>query len=185
MLTYDYKKRKEPLEVGDYIVEKIRSLKKKRFGEIIFVKGHKIKKFEAIQIKKHDLSPITKGDYTIKTFTVSERRCRRLNLFRYFKKKTFEIGDIIKYSKSGHFKFGKIVGFVHPDEILSSSYENGFNGKDLLQCIEISAESGLPRKIGLNRRPKRFLAEHTKCKICQVLPISRDGGLRIKKYTEE
>ena len=34
-------------------------------------------------------------------------------------KRNFKIGDIIKYSNAGHFKFGKIVGFVHPDEIFS------------------------------------------------------------------
>ena len=185
MLAYDYKKRKEPLVVGDYIIEKITSLRKKRIGEIVFVRGEKIKKYEAIQLKKHDLSPITRSDFTIKTFTVSERKCRRLNLFRYYKKKTFEIGDIIKYSRAGHFKFGKIVGFVHPDEIFSDSYEKGFNGKDLLQCIEISSKSGLPRKVGVNKRPKKFLAEHTRCKICQILPMGRDGGLRIKNYTED
>ena len=184
MLIYDYKKRKTPLEVGDYIVEKVGSLRKKRFGEIVFVRGEKIKKYEAIQLKKHDLSPITKTDFTIKTFTVSEKRCRRLNLFRYYRKKSFEIGDIIKYSKSGHHKFGKIVGFVHPDEIFTESYEKGFNGKDLLQCVEISSKSGLPRKIGTNKSPKIFLADHQRCKICQILPMGKDGGLRIKNYTE-
>ena len=73
MLIYDYKKRKTPLDVGDYIVEKVGSLRKKRFGEIVFVRGEKIKKYEAIQLKKHDLSPITKTDFTIKTFTVNEK----------------------------------------------------------------------------------------------------------------
>ena len=81
-------------------------------------------------------------------------------------------------------EFGKIVGFVHPDEIFSESYEKGFNGKDLLQCVEISSKSGLPRKIGTNKSPKIFLADHQRCKICQILPMGKDGGLRIKNYTE-
>ena len=184
MLIYDYKKRNVPLEVGDLIVEKVSNLRNKRIGEIVFIRGNKIKKFEAIQLKKHDLTPMTRSDFRIKTFTVNEKKCRRLNLFRYYKKKQFEIGDIIRYSKGGRVKFGKIVSFVHPDEIFSESYEKGFNGKDFLECVEISSKSGLCRKIGPEKKPKVFFADHTKCKICEILPIGKDGGLRIKNYTE-
>ena len=79
MLIYDYKRRNVPLEVGDLIVEKASSLRNKRIGEILFIRGTKIKKFEAIQLKKHDLTPMTRSDFRIKTFTVNEKKCRRLN----------------------------------------------------------------------------------------------------------
>ena len=64
-----------------------------------------------------------------------------LKLVSLLQKKNFEIGDIIRYSKAGRVKFGKIVSFVHPDEIFSESYEKGFNGKDFWNALKSQARA--------------------------------------------
>ena len=47
----------------------------------------------------------------------------------------------------GAFRYGRIVCFVHPDGLYSSSHEEGYNGKDLLECVEIEKKPGLLQKM--------------------------------------
>ena len=81
-------------------------------------------------------------------------------------------------------EFGTIVGFVHPEGLYSESYEKGYNGKDHLECVEISGRAGLPRKLDPDGNPKIFITEPDKCKHCEILPMDRNGGVRIKNYWE-
>ena len=89
------KKQNDQLQIGDIIIEK--RAKKKRIGEIIFIREGKARKLELIELNRHDLSPICKCSMEgPKVFSRLESECRKMNLFRFEKKKTFELGDIIK-----------------------------------------------------------------------------------------
>ena len=63
------------------------------------------------------------------------------NLFRYYKKKNFEIGDIIRYSKAGRVKFGKIVSFVHPDEIFPNLMKKVLTEKTFWNALKSQARA--------------------------------------------
>ena len=68
--------------------------------------------------------------------------------------------------------------------IRDSSLENGYNGKDLLECVEISGRAGLPHKLDSLGQVKRFQADPKHTKLCEVLPMDKNGGVRIKDYWE-
>jgi hypothetical protein len=65
--------------------------------------------------------------------------------------------------------------------LYSDSFEKGYNGKDFLECIEILPKNGLPRKLDAKNKPYIFLAtpKHSKC--CVIIPMDKDGGVRIKE----
>ena len=78
-------------------------------------------------------------------------------------------------------RYGRIIGFLHPDGLYSNSYERGHNGKDLLECVEISSRNGLPRKILKSGQPKIFCAQPMRATICEILPMDKNGGVRINR----
>ena len=175
------RKKNKPFEIGDRIIERIPNGKKKRIGEILFVQeGKKNRKLELLQLSTHDLSPLRKGNLELKFFRLPEDRCKRLNEWKYLKKQTFQIGDIIRQSRNGRVRYGRILCFLHPDGLYSDSNEKGYNGKDLIECVEIKGKSGLPRKLDSSGEVSRFVIgpEHTK--ICEVLPMDDQGGMRLK-----
>ena len=174
-----------PIQVGDKIVEKHKTRSHRRIGEVLFIRDGKVPKAEIMELNKHDLSPVKTTDIQKnKTFSLPLSQCKRLNMFRYQERKKFKIGDIIQRNLLGRIRFGIIVGFVHPDGLYSESYEKGHNGKDFLECVEISGRAGLPRRLDVDGNPKVFIAEPDKCKHCEILPMDQNGGLRIKNYWE-
>ncbi len=178
------KKKASPIEVGDKIIEKTRTHSHKRIGEVLFIRDGPIPKVEALALNRHDLTPLKGSDLQKnKTFSILLSECKRLNTLRY-EKRRYKIGDVIQRNTSGRIRFGTIVGFIHPEGLYSESYEKGHNGKDLLECVEISGRAGLPRKLDADGNPRVFIAEPTKCKICEILPMDHNGGKRIKNYWE-
>lgn len=179
------RKADRPISVGDKIVEKIKTRAYKRIGEVLFIRDGKVPKVEILELNRHDLSPLKSTDLQKnKTFSLPISQCKHLNMLRYQEKKRFKMGDVIQRNSNGRIRFGTIVGFVHPEGLYSESYEKGHNGKDLLECVEISGRSGLPRKLDADGNPKVFIAEPEKCKQCEILPMDRNGGVRIKNYWE-
>ena len=174
---------KTELGVGDIVIENSNDLRKKRLGEIIFVRsGRKNdRKFELIQLRRHDLSPITKYDMSNKQFSLHESQCEKVNLADFERKKSFELGQTICDEHEHWSRYGRIVGFLHPDDLYSNSYEKGYNGKDLLECVEISPRNGLPRKILQSGLPKTFCAKPASARVCEVLPMDKNGGVRINR----
>ena len=83
----------------------------------------------------------------------------------------------------GRVRFGKIVSFVHPEGLYTTSNEKGYNGKDLIECVEIEPRKGLAVKKDADMA-KRFVVGPHRCKICEVLPMDENGGVRIKNYWE-
>ena len=165
------KKKADPIEIGD-IIETI----KDPFivGEIFNILEDRRETVQVIVYDKR-LKPLTRydGDYRIKR--VRKKHCKHFNFKEVRQNDSFEIGDIVEKTHLNGFKrYGILVGFVHPDEIATSSYYNGYNGVDFLQCVEIN-KRGLERK----RRPdgtlKRFNTSKHGCVICRVDPLSKKG----------
>ena len=82
------KKSKEVLKVGDLVVEKKARNKKKRIGEVIFVREGRRRKLEMIELNKHDLSPLNRGTMEgPKIFSLFDFECKKLKLLNFKKKK--------------------------------------------------------------------------------------------------
>jgi len=175
------RKKNKTLEIGDRIIERIPNGKKRRIGEILFVQdGKRNRKLELLELSTHDLSPVRKGNLELKFFRLSEDRCKKLSEWRYLKKPTFKIGDAIRHSRKGRVRYGRIICFLHPDGLYSDSNEKGYNGKDLIECVEIKGRSGLPRKLDSGGEVSRFVVGPERTKICEVLPMDNKGGVRFK-----
>ena len=113
------KKQNDQLQIGDIIIEK--RAKKKRIGEIIFIREGKARKLELIELNRHDLSPICKCSMEgPKVFSRLESECRKMNLFRFEKKKTFELGDIIKFTIRSKSKFGIVTSLSIPTDFIQN-----------------------------------------------------------------
>ena len=184
MIAVKKKSKIDPFEIGEIVIETGILDRKKRVGEILFIRdGRKgNRKLELMQLSPHDLSPLQGMDMKkFKSFSILESKCKRLNLFKYQKKPKFEIGQIVRNQINGRERYGKIIGFLHPEGLYTTSYENGYNGKDFLECVEVSPGAGLARKIIHNGQPKIFYLGPERAEPCEILPMDKNGGLRIAK----
>jgi hypothetical protein len=174
-------KRQCPLSVGDRVEEIASGGLQVRVGEIVLIRDDRRRSFELIQLNPHSLEPVCRGgDFAeFKRFRQTEDRCVRLDETKYAKRRTFCIGDVIRNIFANNVRYGIIVNFLHPDGLLPTSHENGYNGKDLLECIRISGRPGLFRKRDRNGQVMRFIARPERSKICTLLPMDDKGGLRI------
>lgn len=172
-------------EIG-MIVEEIKPVTStKRFGEIVAVFGEKRKKVQVLQLNRHDLSPFFSNSVDkLKFFTLESANCKKLDLSRIRKPDSFLPGDVIRHSSKGRIRFGIIIGFTHPEGLYSDSLEKGYNGKDLIECVEISGRAGLPQKLDSQGKVKRFTVGSENLRICEILPMDKNGGTRIKDYWE-
>lgn len=185
MITKRKLKKNTPLTVGDRVIERVATGRRKRIGEIIFILEGRRRKFELMQLNPHDLSPLLRhNNEQIKFFRLREDQCKRLNEFKYQEKKTFCIGDVIRHAGHGRIRFGRIVSFVHPEGLYTNSNEKGYNGRDFIECVEIDPRKGLTVKMDADGEVKRFVVGPHHCKICEVLPMDKNGGVRIKNYWE-
>ncbi len=170
-----------PLAVGSRIEEIGCSQNRHRLGEICgILDDRRGRAFELILLNPHDLSPVIRGDLgSYKRFKLQENRCIRLDEEKYAGKRTFRIGDVIRKSYDTFVRYGIIVNFVHPDGILSSSHLKGYNGRDLLECVEVSRRPGLQRIRDKDGNLKRFTTSSYNCQICKLKPMDKKGGLRL------
>jgi hypothetical protein len=173
------------LSIGDIVEEVVEGDGAKRIGEVIAFIDGKSKKLQLMQLNPHDLTPFLKGNMDrLKFFTLPLENCKLADLKRVRKADSFRPGDIIRHLRNGRLRFGIIVGFTHPEGLYSDSLENGYNGKDLIECVEISGRSGLPHKLDSTGNVKRFQVGSEHIKICEILPMDKNGGVRIKDYWE-
>lgn len=177
------KQGKDLLAMGSRIEERGDLQECCRLGEICgIVDGRRGKLFELITLNPHDLSPVTMGTGgTYKRFKLHEDRCKPLDEKKYLGQPTFRIGDVICKSYGTYSRYSIIVNFVHPDGLMSNSHHDGYNGRDLLECIEISPRPGLARLRDSQGNLKRFTMTSDNCKICKVKPMDGKGGMRLKK----
>ena len=172
------KKKKKVIEIGDHVKETVSSKGKKRCGEVLMILDDNPgdPTMECVEIHPDELVPLEKGSDGMRTF-----RTKRSNLKLYtprkqlFAKKTFEKGDVVRHKRGATIRYGRIVCFVHPDGLYSTSHEEGYNGKDLLECVEINKKPGLLQIIGPDGEPKRFQAQGKDCKIIKVITVDSKG----------
>jgi len=176
---------KKPIEVGELIVHKDKISGRKRIGEIVGILDGRSRKFQVLEVNSHDFTPMFKENLSeLKFFSCLASECKRLNLFRLRKKDSYYPGDVIRQKRGTRLRFGIIIGFTHPEGLYSDSLENGYNGKDLLECVEISGRAGLPHVLDSLGQVKRFQVDPKHAKLCEVLPMDKNGGVRIKDYWE-
>jgi len=181
MATSAKKKKKRNIrdvEIGDHVRETSSSRGKKRCGEVLMILQDNPgdPTLECVEIHPDELVPLEKGSDGMRTFKAKRSR---LKLYtprkQLFKKKTFEKGDVVRHKRGGAFRYGRIVCFVHPDGLYSTSHEKGYNGKDLLECVEIEKKPGLLQIIAPDGHPKRFQAQGKDCKIMKVITTNTKG----------
>ena len=172
------KKKKKDIEIGDFVKETVSSKGKKKCGEVLMILADNPgdPTIECVEVHPDELTPLEKGSDGMKTF-----RTKRSKLKHYtprkllFSKKTFEKGDVVRHKRGTTIRDGRIVCFVHPDGLYSTSHEEGYNGKDLLECVEIEKKPGLMQKTGPDGEPKRFQAQGKDCKIIKVITTNTKG----------
>jgi hypothetical protein len=163
------KKPTDPIETGDTIECD------NRIGEVVAFLSDRRKSAEYIVLDKR-LEPLVNLQGEFKYRKAPSSSLRHFDYSKLRKSKTFALGDVIsKEYFSGKKKYGILVGFTHPDGILSSSYEHGYNGVDLLECIEISKRD-LHRKINKDGEVKRFQTNKHRSKICAVDYFTKKGA---------
>ena len=52
-------KSKDEIAIGDLIIERKSNFRNKRLGEVIFIREGRRKKFEMIELNRHNLTPIS------------------------------------------------------------------------------------------------------------------------------
>ena len=172
--------KEDDIQVGNVVRYKDTN-NNKRVGEVcsILGTGENIK-YELIMYDKR-LKPVMSTDSTYKRKTVKSDRCKLIDVnFKFNIGESFELGDVICKTSGLTKRYGVIVGFLHPDGLNTTSYERGYNGVDLLQCVEIN-KRGLQRKRDMMGNVKRFTANKSSVKCCEVDLWNRTGPKIITK----
>ena len=179
MSEFKKKKNIRDVVIGDFVRQIKSTSGKKKCGEVLAILEDNVgdPTIECVEVHPDELTPLEKGSDGIRTF-----KSKRSKLKMYtprktlFAKKTFEKGDVIQHKRGGSFRYGRIVCFVHPDGLYSTSHEEGYNGKDLLECVEIEKKPGLLQKMDADGQPKRFQAQGEHCKIMKVITVDAIGN---------
>jgi len=173
------KKKRKTIEIGDHVKEITASKgSKKRCGEVLMIlhDDPSDPTCECMEVDPDDLSPLEKKADGIQLFKTRRSKLKHYTpIKKLFAKKTFDKGDVIQHRKGSRIKYGRIVCFVHPDGLYSKSHEEGYNGKDLLDCVEIDKKPGLLQVLGPDGEPKRFQAKGKECKIMKVITTDSKG----------
>jgi len=143
-------------------------------GEVSSVLENKRETVEVIVFDKR-LKPLQTYEGQFKIRKARKKDCKHYDFKTARETNNFEIGDIIqKIYLSGQKRYGVVVGFLHPDSLMSNSYFGGYNGIDFLECVEIS-KKGLQRKRNNDHTLKRFNTSKDNCIICRIDPWHRKG----------
>ncbi len=173
------KKKKKEIEIGSIIREMVASKgKKRRVGEVLMILMDQPDdpSLECVEVDPEELTTRTKGSDGMKMFRVKKSRAKHYTpRKKLFKKKTYQKGTVIRQKRGTSIKYGQIVCFVHPDGLYSTSHEQGYNGKDFLECVEISPKPGLAQQMQADGEPKRFTANPKQCKIMEVITTNAQG----------
>ena len=166
----------DPYEIGDIVESPTRNL----VGEVVGLLGDRGKSVEVIILDKR-LKPLInlEGEFKYKKF-----RSELVKHFDYSKLRVsrgFFLGDILaRTDDMGNVRYGILVGFSHPDGLDTTSYSHGYNGIDLLECIEISKR--MARKRNADDTVKRFQTPNGRCEVCYVDYWGTSGA---KVFTKE
>ena len=173
------KKKKKEIEIGSIIREMVAAKGKKRLvGEVLMILMDQPDdpSLECVEVDPEELTSKNKGSDGIKMFRVKKSRAKHYTPRKtLFKKKTYEKGTVVRIKRGTSIKYGQVVCFVHPDGLYSTSHEQGYNGKDFLECVEISPKPGLAQQMQADGEPKRFTANPKQCKIMEVITTNSQG----------
>ena len=190
--TKKKRKKKKDIEIGDVIREMVASKgKKRRVGEVLMILQDQPDdpSLECVEVDPDELTTRTKGSDGMKLFRVKKSRAKHYTpRKKLFKKKVFEKGTVVRHKRGTTIRYGQIVCFIHPDGLYSTSHEQGYNGKDLLECVEISPKPGLAQLMDSDGEPKRFTVQSKDCKIMDVITTNTKGEectMRKLKVEEE
>ncbi len=163
----------DPIEVGSVVRYKTGTTR--QVGEVFSViDGSGAPRFELIVYDKR-LKPMFRADGTYKIKRVSADKCKLIDENFKFKYETnYELGDVVVKKHNARVKYGVIIGFTHPDGLFSTSYENGYNGTDLIDCVEIT-KRGLTRERDHEGNIKRFSTLNERLSTCEVDLWNRSG----------
>ena len=153
-------------------------------GEVYNIIEGRHDQFELLLYDKR-LKPIMRGDGTFRRKRFRQEECRVLDQDFKMTTTTIELGDIICKKQFDRFygtknKYGVVVGFTHPDGLLSTSYMNGYNGTDLIDCVEIE-KRGLARKRDAEGELKRFSTFSDRLSCCEIDLWNKTGPKIISK----
>jgi hypothetical protein len=165
----------DEIEIGSVVKYRDTTNKKTIVGEVCNIVGTgESQKYEVILYDMR-LKPMMKLDGSFKRRNLKSNRCKLIDeTFTFDTSKAFELGDVVCMNSAGRKKYGVIIGFVHPDGLFSTSYEHGYNGTDLIDCVEIE-KRGLRRKRDILGKVKRFTSTGDRFKICDVDLWNRTG----------
>ena len=170
------KKDAPEIEVGTVVFTKT---KPEYIGEVYsIIKGRK-DQFEVLLYDKR-LKPIVRGDGTFRRKKFLQEQCRVLDEDFKMTSNTIELGDVICKTQHSIKKYGVVVGFTHPDGLMSTSYAKGYNGVDLIDCVEIE-KRGLSRKRDTEGNLKRFSTFSERVSCCEVDLWNRTGPKIVAK----
>ena len=172
------KKIKKELEIGDHVKE-IGS--RKRIGEIVSIlrDSKKNPSLECIQVHPKELTPLENGTGRLKKFKIKQEKVKfYIPRNKLFEKEKIEVGKYISYKSKTRKRYGRIIGYLNQEEgLYPHSYDEGeYNGKDLLQCVEIDPKPGLHRILDSDNQPNLFVADFKKCKLVKVINTDDKGN---------
>jgi hypothetical protein len=165
----------KPVEVGSYVKYRETVPDRKGFGEVISIIGTGERtRYEIINLNKR-LKCVVDSNQRYKRRVISAKSCKHVDISSTLKnKRTFELGDIVHYKFLWKSRFGAVVGFVHPDGLYSSSYEDGYNGTDLITYVEINPKD-LTRVRDTDNNIKHYTCTKDRLKVCKVDLWSEKG----------
>lgn len=167
-----------PITIGSYIKYRETVPMRKGFGEVVGMIGSGDRlKYEIINLNKR-LKHIVDANHRYRRRVIHYSKCKHVDIkSTLINKEQFEIGDVVCHKRFGIKKYGAITGFQHPDGLYTTSYEQGYNGIDLIDCVEIDPRS-LTRIRKLNKVVK-FICNKKYLKICEV-DLWDEKGVLIK-----
>lgn len=165
----------DDITIGSVVKYRDTNTRKTIVGEVCNIVGTgETQKYEVILYDMR-LKPLMRSDGSFKRRNLKSNKCKLIDeTFTFNTARAFELGDVICVSRHARDKFGIIIGFTHPDGLFSTSYEHGYNGIDLIECVEIE-KRGLRRKRDLLGKIKRFVTKGDNTKICDVDLWNKSG----------
>lgn len=168
----------QPIEVGSVV--KFRLNNQRHVGEVYSILSGNNPKAEVIMYDKR-LRPMFTAGSKYKIRKVSLDKCKLVDEnFKFNTSKDFVLGDVVVKKTTLGYRYGVIIGFHHPDGLFSTSYENGYNGTDMIDCVEIE-KRGLRRKRRRDGTLKRFTTLCEKLSTCEIDLWNRSGPKIIHK----
>ena len=173
------RKKKKEFEIGDHVRETTSSRGKRKVGEIVAILQDNPgdPTVECVEVDANELTPLEGSMGELKRFKTKRSKLKHYTpRKKLFKKKVIEVGCYVRYKRGTSTKYGRVSAFVHPDGLYPNSYEGEYNGKDLLECVEIDPKPGLLQVLEADGSPKIFTVPGDKCKLIKVIDVDAKGN---------